>query len=93
MKTTYSYKFTHHTNSVTTDYKFVVYCVYSPAVYDVIDEFNGLEALKHYKAVQETTPEQLQKYLARISKKEYSHNSHNPFIRISGIFDKAEILT
>jgi hypothetical protein len=72
MKTTYSYKFTHHTNLVTTDYKFIVYRAHCFDIYDVISEFDGLEAYKHYQAVQNTTPEQLQRYLDVIAREDYN---------------------
>jgi hypothetical protein len=66
MKTTYSFQFTHHGNAVINDYNFVVYLAYSPAVYDVIYEFNAEEALKHYKAVEGATRKQQQVYLHNI---------------------------
>jgi hypothetical protein len=71
MNTTYSYTFTHHSNLVTTDYKFVIYKAYSPYVYDVISEFYGLEALNHYRVVQDTTPDKLQKYLRVVANDDY----------------------
>jgi hypothetical protein len=67
MKTTYSYKFIHHTHLVTNDYKFIVYLAHCPGMYDIIHEFDGLEAFNHYQEVQNTTPEELQYYLHIIS--------------------------
>jgi hypothetical protein len=69
MKITYSYQFTRHTNPVTTNYKFIVYRTHCPGIYDVIHEFDGLEALNHYKTIQDATPERLQQYLYIITKR------------------------
>lgn len=69
--TTYSYQFTHHTNSFSSDYKFMVYLVHSPFMYDFIREFDGQEALKHYQTVQSLTPEQLQQHLSILVNDDY----------------------
>lgn len=61
--TIYSFQFTHYADSVANDYKFIVYHSYSHFACDIIDEFNGQEALTHYKVVEKATTKQQQQYL------------------------------
>src|SRR5579883_1560305 len=72
MQISYSYKFIHHTNLVMTSYKFIVYCVYTPNIYDVVNEIDGQQALRHYQAIQKATPQQLQCYLEMIGSDNYN---------------------
>jgi hypothetical protein len=55
-----------------TNYKLIVYCAYTPNIYDVIIEINGEEAWKHYQTIQKATAQQLQSYLYLIASNKYN---------------------
>jgi len=75
MNTIYSYKFSHHRNLEASEYKFIVYQAQCEQIYDEIQEYEGLEALKHYQKVQKATAKQVQEYLKMVSGQEDNKNS------------------
>jgi len=67
MKAIYTYKFVHHSYLDRSNYQFTVYLAHCPDMYDIIYEFDGQEAFKHYQVVVNATPQYLQHYLHMIS--------------------------
>jgi hypothetical protein len=75
MNTIYSYKFSQHRNLEASEYKFIVYHAQCAQIYDEIQEYEGLEALKHYQKVQKATVQQVQEYLKMLSGQEDNKKS------------------
>jgi hypothetical protein len=68
MTTIYTYKFIHHSYLNQSDYHFIVYLAHCPSMYEIVHEFYGPDALKHYQSVINISPQKLQQCLAMISR-------------------------